>query len=98
MDFNQRPIWAGTILLFPDQRIYAFQVNNPAARIEVQHKYERLGVWSMSSYLTESTIEINLKGAAVPWDPDGSSGERLALDALGGTDGPYHGAYPLQGG
>jgi hypothetical protein len=86
MDFNSQPLWAGAVLLFPDRNIYAFQVRRPAARIQLEQKFQRLGVWQMGGGIipVESTIEINLKGDALDWDPDGSGGERMVWDVLGG--------------
>lgn len=77
-------MWAGAVLLFPDNRVYAFQVNRPEARIQVSQKFQRMGVWTMAEKVVpmESTIEINLKGDAYFWNPDGSAGERLVSAVL----------------
>lgn len=98
---DSQPYWAGVALLFRDGRMLTWQLNDPIARISVEHKFHRYSAsdgWYTAVPDSTSTIDIELRGDASYWKTDAHTDKLRRLYLPSGIQAIEGGQHVLPSG
>jgi hypothetical protein len=82
---RKHAVWAGVVVRFDDGTLHAYEIDRPTdGRVTFEHEWSEPAEILGQRHLMQTTIEIVLRGLAVPWQ----AGQRLGLPSRRSLNGP----------